>query len=99
QMNDTIQKRLAALGITLPSPAAPAANYVPYVAAGKLLMVSGQLPIDSGKLTATGLLGRDLDTEAGKQAARQCAINVLAQLQVAAGGLENITRLVKITVY
>ena len=98
-MGDTIQKRLAALGITLPSPAAPAANYVPYVAAGKLLMVSGQLPLDGGRMVATGLLGRDLDTEAGKQAARQCAINVLAQLAAATGGLERIERLVKITVY
>lgn len=98
-MGDTIQKRLSALGVTLPAPAAPAANYVPYASTGKLVMTAGQLPLDNGKLVATGLLGRDLDTEAGKQAARQCAINVLAQLQAATGDLECIARLVKITVF
>lgn len=98
-MAETIQKRLEALGVTLPAAAAPAANYVPYAQSGKLLMTAGQLPLADGKLAATGLLGRDLDTEAGKQAARLCAINILAQIQAATGDLEQIARLVKITAF
>lgn len=97
-MPDTIQKRLEALGVTLPVAAAPAANYVPYAQSGKLLMTAGQLPLEAGKLM-TGLLGRDLDTEAGKKAARLCAINILAQIQAATGDLEQIARIVKITVF
>lgn len=98
-MGDTIQKRLAELGVTIPAAAAPAANYVPFAQSGKLLLTSGQLPLSGGKLTATGLLGRDLDTEAGKEAAKWCAINILAQIQAAAGDLEKIAQLVKITVF
>ncbi|MBX9461572.1 MAG: RidA family protein [Aquamicrobium sp.] len=97
-MSDTIQKRLEALGVTLPVAAAPAANYVPYAQSGKLLMTAGQLPLEAGKLM-TGLLGRDLDTDAGKQAAKLCAINILAQIHAATGDLEQIARIVKITVF
>lgn len=98
-MGDTIQKRLEALGVTLPAAAAPAANYVPFAASGKLILTAGQLPLTGGKMAATGLLGRDLDTAAGKEMARYCAINVLAQLKAATGDLEKIARLVKITVF
>ena len=98
-MGDTIQKRLAALGLSLPAASAPAANYVPYARSGRLLLTAGQLPFADGKLAATGLLGRDLDTAAGAEAAKHCALNVLAQLQAAAGDLEKIERLVKITVF
>ena len=98
-MGDTIQKRLENLGVTVPSAPAPAANYVPYAQSGKLLLTAGQLPLSGGKLVSTGLLGRDLDTEAGKEAAKWCAINILAQVQAAAGDLERIARLVKITVF
>ena len=98
-MVDTIQKRLSALGVTLPQAAAPAANYVPFAESGKLLLTAGQLPLSDGKLVSTGLLGRDLDVAAGKEAAKWCAINVLAQIQAATGDLERIARLVKITVF
>lgn len=98
-MGETIEKRLNDLGIVLPAAAAPAANYVPFVRSGNLLFPSGQLPIKDGKLAVTGLLGRDVDTAGGQEAARLCAINVLAQAKAALGDLEKIRRLVKINVY
>jgi enamine deaminase RidA (YjgF/YER057c/UK114 family) len=98
-MSETIEKRLSDMGITLPAAAAPAANYVPYVRTGNLLFPSGQLPIKDGKLTFTGLLGRDVDTATGKEAAKYCAINILAQAKAALGDLEKIRRLVKINIY
>jgi enamine deaminase RidA (YjgF/YER057c/UK114 family) len=98
-MPDTIEQRLQELGVTIPAAAAPAANYVPFVQTGNLLFPSGQLPMKDGKLAVTGLLGRDLDTPAGKEAARLCAINVLAQAKAALGDLDRIRRLVKITCY
>lgn len=98
-MSDTIEKRLSALGVTIPAAAAPAANYVPYAQTGNLIFTAGQLPLADGKLQATGLLGRDLDVEAGKKGAKLCAINVLAQIKAATGDLERIGRLVKITVF
>lgn len=98
-MAGTVESRLAELGITLPAAAAPAANYVPFMRTGKLLLTAGQLPLKDGKLTATGLLGRDLDTAAGKEAAKQCAVNILAQAKAALGDLAKIARIVKITVF
>jgi enamine deaminase RidA (YjgF/YER057c/UK114 family) len=98
-MGETIEKRLSDLGIVLPAAATPAANYVPFVRSGNLLFPSGQLPIKDGKLAVTGLLGRDVDTAGGQEAARLCAINVLAQAKAALGDLEKIRRLVKINVY
>jgi len=98
-MSDTIEGRLAGLGVTLPAAAAPAANYVPFMTRGNLLLTSGQLPLKDGKLIVTGLLGRDADVAAGKEAAKACAINILAQAKAALGDLEKIKRLVKITVF
>ena len=98
-MSASIDDRLNALGIVLPAAAAPAANYVPYSTSGNLLFTSGQLPLSNGKLVATGLLGRDLDTAAGREAAKACAINVLAQAKAATGDLGRIRKLVKITVF
>lgn len=98
-MSETIEKRLSDLGVTLPVAAAPAANYVPYCRTGDLLFTAGQLPLKDGKLQASGLLGRDVDTAAGMDAAKYCAINILAQAKAALGDLEKIRRLVKITVF
>ncbi|MEO5759559.1 MAG: RidA family protein [Mesorhizobium sp.] len=98
-MSETIEKRLSDLGVTLPVAAAPAANYVPYCRTGNLLFTAGQLPLKDGKLQASGLLGRDVDTATGKEAAKYCAINILAQAKAALGDLETIRRLVKITVF
>ncbi|RWH81148.1 MAG: RidA family protein [Mesorhizobium sp.] len=98
-MSETIEKRLSDLGVTLPVAAAPAANYVPYSRSGNLLFIAGQLPLSEGKLQASGLLGRDVDIAAGQEAAKCCAINILAQAKAALGDLEKIRRLAKITVF
>lgn len=98
-MSETIEKRLSDLGVRLPVAAAPAANYVPYCRTGNLLFTAGQLPLKDGKLQASGLLGHDVDTASGKDAAKYCAINILAQAKAALGDLEKIRRLVKITVF
>ncbi|WP_428642970.1 RidA family protein [Roseibium sp.] len=92
----TIEARLSDLGITLPEAAAPAANYVPFVRTGNQLFISGQLPMENGKLKVTGKLGGDLAIEDGKAAAKLCAINLLAQAKAATGDLDKVTRLVKI---
>ena len=98
-MVETIEKRLTDLGVTLPVAAAPAANYLPFARSGNLLFTAGQLPLKDGKLQASGLLGRDVDTAAGQEAAKFCAINILAQAKAALGNLEKIRRIVKITVF
>lgn len=98
-MSETIEKRLTDLGITLPAAAAPAANYVPFAKIGNLLFTAGQLPLKDGKMVASGLLGRDVDTSTGQEAAKACAVNILAQAKAALGDLEKIRRIVKITVF
>ena len=98
-MSDTIEKRLEGLGVTLPVAAAPAANYLPLCPAAILLFTAGQLPLKDGKLLATGLLGRDVDVATGKEAAKYCAVNILAQARAALGSLDRIGRIVKITVF
>lgn len=95
----TIDDNLARLGIVLPTPAPPAANYVPFMRTGALLFTAGQLPLRDGKLAASGLLGRDLATAEGREAAKWCAVNILAQAKAALGSLDSIARVVKITVF
>lgn len=96
-MSDAINSRLKELGITLPQAAAPAANYVPYVISGNLLYLSGQLPIEDGKVAVTGHLGRNVDVATGQRAAELCAINILAQASAALGGdLGRIRRIIKL---
>lgn len=94
-----IEKRLAEQGIALPSPAAPVANYVPFVQTGNLLVISGQLPLGlDGKLADAhkGKLGQGVDATTGQAAARLCAINLLAQAKAAVGDLDRITRCVRL---
>lgn len=85
-MTHAVETRLSALGVVLPSPAAAVANYVPFVRAGNWVIVSGQLPLRDGALLHPGLVGRDLDVETAQEAARACAINLLAQLRAAVEG-------------
>lgn len=92
----TIENRLKDLGVSLPEAAAPAANYVPFAKTGNQLFISGQLPMLDGKIQVTGKLGDEVSLEDGKNAARICAINLLAQAKAATGNLDKVTRLVKI---
>ena len=92
----TPQSRLAALGIDLPTPAAPVANYVACVQTGSLLVVSGQLPLHNGKLFATGKLGGAVDVNTAVDAARYSMINVIAQVQAAVGDLARVRRVVRL---
>ena len=98
-MSETIEARLAAMGIEIPDAAAPAANYLPYTRTGNLLFTSGQLPFRDGVLTATGRVGAEVGLDAGREAAKWCAVNILAQAQAALGDLAAIRRIVKITVF
>ena len=96
-MANTIEQKLAGLGITLPTLAAPIANYVGNVRTGNLLIVSGQLCLDhDGKLVAAGKLGGGVSIEQGQRAARACAINLLAQIKAAVGDLDRVARVVRL---
>lgn len=91
-----IEKKLAELGVTLPDAPAPAANYVPYVVIGDMVYVSGQISSGPDGLIM-GKLGADLDVEAGANAAKNCAISLLAQLKAACGGdIDRLVRVVKL---
>lgn len=96
-MTDAAEAKLAGLGISLPTPAAPVANYVPFVRSGNLLTVSGQLCFGpDGKLVAKGRLGDGVSIEDGQKAARACAVNLLAQVKAAVGNLDKIARVVRL---
>ena len=85
-MSDPISRRLQELNLRLPPAAPPAASYLPWLHSGNLVFISGQLPMDDGKILFTGKVGADLDIDQGKEAARLCALNALAQLREAVGG-------------
>jgi len=95
-MASEIEARLAALGIDLPMPGKPAANYVPFVISGKQVFVSGQVPTAPDGVKFVGKLGREFSVEEGQQAARLCAVNILGVLKAALGDLERVTRIVKV---
>ena len=96
-MSGKIDARLAELGITLPAPAAPLASYVPYVEAGNLIIISGQITMENGEIRYPGKLGAEVSLDDGYQAARLCAVNLLAQLKTAcAGDLDRVQRVVRL---
>ncbi|HUZ33668.1 MAG TPA: RidA family protein [Xanthobacteraceae bacterium] len=95
-MAGTIEKKLGELGVMLAQPAAPVANYVPFVRTGNLLFVSGQICHDAGALVAKGQLGGGVSIEDGQKAARACAINLLAQVKGALGDLDKVVRVVRL---
>jgi len=96
-MAGTVEAKLNGLGITLKQAPAPVANYVPFVRSGQMLVVSGQLCFDGdGQLAAKGQLGAGVSIEAGQEAARACAVNLLAQVKAALGDLDNVVRVVRL---
>lgn len=97
-MTDRIDRTLAELGLALPEAAAPVAAYVPAVEAGGLLHISGQLPFRDGQVM-TGRLGDDVSLEYGQEAARRCALMLVAQIKAALGGFERFGRVVKLGVF
>lgn len=91
----SVEERLKALGIELPSPAAPIANYVPWTICGSILTVSGQLPFGTDGKLPPQFIGRVAGTVSeadGRAAAQQCAVNVLAQVRAALGSFERVKR-------
>jgi enamine deaminase RidA (YjgF/YER057c/UK114 family) len=96
-MAGSAEKNLRELGISLPKPPAPIANYVPFVRTGNLLTVSGQVCFDGdGKLVARGRVGDAVSIDDGQNAARACAINLLAQVKVAIGDLDKVVRVIRL---
>ena len=95
----TAAERLAELGLTLPPVAAPVAAYVPAVRTGNYVYTSGQLPFVDGKLQGTGKVGEGVSVDEAAGLARTCALNALAAVASVAGGLDAITRIVKVTCF
>ena len=96
-MAGRIDAKLAELGIILPSPMAPVANYVPFVRTGDLVVVSGQVPAENGKIAMTGKVGGTLSVEQGIAAAKLCFINVLVHLKSACDGdLDRVQQVVRL---
>lgn len=92
-----IAARLKELGIEIPEAPMPAANYVPFVITGNLVMVSGQLPMAGGEIKSSGRLGDDLSIDDGYEAAKLCAINLIAQVKAACNGdLNKVKRVVRL---
>ncbi len=96
-MARTVEKKLASLGVALPTPTSPIANYVPFTRSDNLLVVSGQLCFGAdGKLVAKGQLGGSVSIEDGQKAARACAVNLLAQVKAALGDLDRVARVLRL---
>jgi enamine deaminase RidA (YjgF/YER057c/UK114 family) len=92
----SFEARLKELGITLPPAPKPVATYVPTVQTGNLLVVSGQVPTENGRVVRPGKLGAEVSVEEGQELARLCVLNGLAQVQAALGTLDRVTRVVRV---
>jgi len=92
----SVEDNLRRLGIALPEPAAPVANYIGTNMVGNLLVVSGQIPFKDGKVAFTGKLGQGVTLEQGQEAARLCFINLVAQVKAAVGDLDRVKRVVRL---
>jgi enamine deaminase RidA (YjgF/YER057c/UK114 family) len=96
-MAGKIEARLKELGLELPAAAAPAANYVPYVVSGNTVYVAGQITVLNGEFKYQGKVGADLSVEEGVEAAKLCALNIIAQVKAACGGdLDRVKRICKL---
>lgn len=93
----SVEQKLAELGIEIPTPVAPVANYVPFVKTGNLVSISGQIPMQDGKLAFEGTVNDTVSTEDARAAARLCGLNIIAQIKAACDGdLNRVTRIVKL---
>ena len=92
----TPSARLSELKIELPGVTAPVGSYVPGIRTGNLVLVSGQIPISDGKVTVAGKVGKDVTLEEAADAARQCALNALAQINAALGSLDKVKRILSL---
>jgi enamine deaminase RidA (YjgF/YER057c/UK114 family) len=96
-MGGLVEQRLQSLGVTLPSAPAPVGNYVAHAIAGNLLFISGQLSRAADGRLLSGVVGAGLDLASGQEAARLCALNILAQAKAALGDLDRIERVMRLT--
>jgi enamine deaminase RidA (YjgF/YER057c/UK114 family) len=95
-----IDKKLRDLGIDIPEPAAPVANYVGCVRTGNLLFTAGQVPLKDGKVHFQGKVGGEISVEQAQEATKLCAINVISQVKAALdGNLDRVKRVVKLVVF
>lgn len=93
----SVTTRLTDLGIILPEPAAPVANYVPYVISGSLISISGQIPMNQSDLAFQGQVGNGVTIEQAEEAAKLCGINIIAQINAALNGdLDRVSRIIKL---
>jgi enamine deaminase RidA (YjgF/YER057c/UK114 family) len=96
----SVDEHLKTLGIELPRPSTPGANYVPFVRVGDLVFLTGQLSQWNGERRFVGKLGREFELAEGQQAARLCALNLLAHLRAALDGdLDRVRRTVRLAGY
>jgi len=91
-----IEDKLESLGIKLPNPPTPAGSYVPVIRTGNLLFISGQIPMENGKVVFTGKVSDD-NLETAQKSARMCAINILAQIKREVGDLDKVTKIVRVS--
>jgi len=95
----TPEERLEALGLSVPEVPAPVAAYIPAVRSGNHVFTSGQLPMRSGQLIATGKVGGEVDLDQAVECARQCALNALAAVRAEVGTLSAVKRVVKVVAF
>ena len=91
-----IEEKLESLGIKIPNPPTPAGSYVPVVRTGNLLYISGQIPMEDGKVIFTGKVSDD-NLETAQKSARMCAINILAQIKRETGDLDKVSKIVRLS--
>ncbi|WP_268543225.1 RidA family protein [Candidatus Nitrosotenuis cloacae] len=92
-----IEQKLKELGITLPVPPKPAGSYIPVVRSGNLAFVSGQIPMQDGKVVFTGKVPTERTVDEARQAAKLCAVNILAQLKANIGSLDKVSKIVRVS--
>ena len=90
------EKKLKELGIELPEAPVPAGNYIPAVKTGNILFISGQIPLENGKVAYTGKVS-DANLETAQKSAKSCAINILAQIKREAGSLDKVTKIIRLS--